>query len=499
MRHLLGIALIILACAVPAQAERMEFDLSGSERLSVDNHVAGISRIDDESFDAAKRAYLDIRWEAKARLGLLLGEPVISVHLKFDPVAGIVTIPKVTDRGIRYTNLNFNQLSEKMVGKIRLNDLKLRMTFATKGGGTLVTYVDVVESVGATGAPGKWSFNVPGSPDWDDLFLYHNQDIDHVGAETAKEMWKEGLVLSSARLVDAELNFFHLHDYYMRAYDDRETYRMQELVYDRLVEGLKRSYGIDLKRRDPNNAWTDAYLRAEASGPLASPEDWWEWRKGFSAYLEKISNLPAGLRTGDNHGPYEQAIEDYKKLSQSLEFTYFNFTPAGVDTEALEAGYEPKFDGARALIYSIDYDDIVYVDGGAQHGPYEYAEPFTEDTFVAGTCRLGSTAQTQQRDARSGKTIRSFQAGGCPFGIVNYNEEKKVHEATGDFVVVVPTRSYNIKCNKGLNLRPCGRGAGTAYKAYYYNEDAKLLHTCESRMFTMFFPSSHEVRMDCGW
>lgn len=74
-----------------------------------------------------KGAIVNFRWKAAIRFGLLQGEPVISVHFKWDDPRGAVTIPTLTPTGREYQNIRTAQLPDELLDKIRLLDVKLRI------------------------------------------------------------------------------------------------------------------------------------------------------------------------------------------------------------------------------------------------------------------------------------------------------------------------------------------------------------------------------------
>ncbi|MCV0429513.1 MAG: hypothetical protein K5905_29075 [Roseibium sp.] len=384
--------LLTLLFASPVYSQTMEFDLAGRDRVE-----GGVS--------STKRAFLDFDWEADLRLGLLLREPVVSLRFKYDNLDGQVTLPELTERGRSYPTMRYALLTQDLQKEVRLTGVKLRMTFATKIGGRNYQLVDLIADVGATSNPGGWSFNVPGSPDWDELFLEHGRENVFVPEETAKEAWKNGLTLTGVEFEDAELNFYVLHEKYMRGYD-RETYRELGVAYERLIEGLNRSYGIDLKNRDPK-AWTRAWFDAENKGGMDDREVWWKRVKEFRQHLSKLANLPEKLRTGDNHGPYAQAVEDLERIHSSLSYTTFNYESDGVDPASIPAGAEPKFDG----VYEIRKlgNDYWVVDAGTEEKIHEvYEEDFLLNNRLANrssSCRNNGTVPLEILDLETSDSI----------------------------------------------------------------------------------------------
>ena len=324
MRILILAAAALVLTGGISRAQTMEFALSGEDRVA--GHAYG-----------TEGAALDIDWNAELKLGLLIGEPIVSLRFRYDVAAGRVTIPTLTEEGRGYETMMYRQLSPELQEGVRLTDVKLRMTF-----GSDVGEIDLVADVGATGQPGAWSFNIPGSPDWDDLFEGKGVSGGMLDAETAKAAWAGGLTLRTVVIEEADLNFHLMHETYMRDYD-REEYRALKSAYDRLADGLKRSYGIEIGAE--RGAWTDAYFVSERSGDMATREEWSKWMRDLGQHLDRLSRLPDNLKAGANHEPYEQAVKDAEKLRLSIVEELVSFDAEGVDPTTLEQGYEPEFGG----------------------------------------------------------------------------------------------------------------------------------------------------------
>lgn len=339
----LAMLLSLLVAPLPGLAQSFEGRFSGS-----DLRVYGAG-------ETTREATLDIDWEAEARLGTLMDEPVVSIRFRHAIIAGTVTVPQLTEEGRVYTTVRYNQLPPRVQAGAKLIDVKLRMTFSDG-----LMLMDVVADVGATGSPGEWSFNVPGSPEWDALFRSRSM-LGYLDEETAREAMKSDLVLTGATIESATLSLYELHDLYMGWYDDRETYRLMGTAYERLLEGLERSYGIDAS--GVPGGWTDAWFYAERSGPLDTPQEWFERLGALGEVLDKLANLPEELRTGSNHGPYEQAVKDLERLGRAAVDATYNYVPEGIDPATIPQGEMPEFQSIDERLLSA----------GAQRGVRGYS------------------------------------------------------------------------------------------------------------------------------
>lgn len=319
-------AFLFCLCA-PVAAQTMEFTFDGDDEIT--------ARITDRAARGSQIAY---RWDGELRLGLLGGEPLVSMRFKFEPSTGQVSLPVLgAPEGSSPFELHrFENLPEDLREKLRLIDVEVRMSFFSRAG-----MVDLVADVGASGAPGEWYFNVPGSPDWDKLFLVqHSRDM-WIDEAVAKDIWASGLTLSSVRVDWGKLSLYDMQAAYMKDYG-RERYRAMGRAYERLAEGVKRSYGVDVS--NDRRAWSQAYLDVSDDGQIGDPERWEKLSGELEGLLDKMFSLPENLRLGNNHGPYEQAVRDARKILESVDFEIASYEPRGIDPDTLEKGHAAEFD-----------------------------------------------------------------------------------------------------------------------------------------------------------
>lgn len=314
-----------------------------SAQITVEQTFSGRDAIAGSSA-ATEGASVVIDWEAEVRLGLLLGEPVVSVRFKYEIVDGVVTLPIVGSGG-EYNTVPIRDLPSDWREGIRLIDVDLGVDVTQQ----TIASPYLIADVGAPGRPGEWSFNVPGSPDWDELF--RDPDLDLINEDNfldeleAQTIWQEALNLSDAFILDAELSFYHLHNTYMRS--GREEYRGLGIASNRLTEGVRRSYGLDAS--DHPDAW-----RAEVlNEPLGDESAWRSRNQRLEALIDRLSDLPDELREGDNHAPYEQAVADAALVMRSLDREIASWEAEGVDPDTLEQGYEPNFQGKTGDFYIL--------------------------------------------------------------------------------------------------------------------------------------------------
>ena len=282
----------------------------------------------------AKGTSLDVAWQAKAKLGVLAGEPVVSVTFMFDVIGGFVTIPELGGTGWSHVQTRYESLPQEVRQGVRLIDVDLRLVFSNG-----INRYEVIADVGASGAPGAWSFNVPGSPEWDSLFVSNG---GYLGENSARGAFSDTLELVDARIESYTLSLYELHGRYLSLFEDRERYRALELANNRLLEGLDRSYGIDASQM--KSTWTKAYFISEnQSGALDDPKEWRARVDALDEALNKLSSLPQDLRAGTNHAPYDQAVKDLDRLRSAIWDSVRHHESNQINPADREEGYPVDF------------------------------------------------------------------------------------------------------------------------------------------------------------
>ncbi|KRS18243.1 hypothetical protein [Roseovarius indicus] len=232
---------------------------------------------------------LSFTYDVHLRLELLLGEPVVGTRFRWqlNPNFSEVEVSElVTDKRRRVKLLNLPRESQL---KARIYDVDIEFEMS---GATGVYYLLADGGDPGPGDGKTWSFNVPGSPDWSEMFYRTPLDgpddrADYVSEKEAKRIWKEGLRLHTARLVDVKVSTHDLVRWYVQQSKAPEVAVTQKAIRN-LAEGIREGFGYDL----------DAEEFAEVT-----PEDRWD--------TEGMSGLPEeeGLRAAEI---------DYQILSERL-------------------------------------------------------------------------------------------------------------------------------------------------------------------------------------
>ncbi len=463
-----SLLMALLLLATPATAQQIDKSVSGRAVVS------GNTR-------PTEGAVVELDWEVQVRLGLLMDEPVLSLYLKFEQPdfawpTNTVTLPVLTRAGQRYIPVRLSQLPEKVSSRFRLMNVKMRLTFRSNAQRALFY---AIGDVGITGLEGEWSFNVPGSPDWDELFRRDANREIYYDEQTARQLYENDLTLVRAEVYSAELNLHDLHATYLRNYEAREQYRVLGEAYDRLLDGLQRSYGIDASNIE--NGWRPDLFTAEEQEPLSDPNTWFKTHRDFRETLSKLAELPDALRSGDNHEPYEEAVRQYREISFAATNAAYNFAADGVDPDTIQKGEAPVFGGV--------YEERVIDDERwlVARAPEErkIRTMHSEEYLIGGAfllsgrsvraaeCSAG-TLQIGLEEPENGEHISSLTMPCFVEGQTAFIGEHSDSDDTGHpYVEIRVTERPPRKFTRNVTCRICGRDrqrSGTAseyYTAYY--------------------------------
>ena len=433
---------IATATAIKAQTMMFETESERTQLPGTDYHTEGATILFD--------------WNARVRMGLLMGDPVISLEFQWDLIGGVVTLPRVNEsRGERYETRNLDDLPSAAREHVGIYNVKLRMRFRDPSG----SRYDVIEDVGVPAKPGEgWSFNTPGSPSWDKLFLRPSTDDDYYAADYARTIWRDGLVLEYAEIETATLALSDLFSWYYDNNPRTEIDALDEAI-SKLQEGIALTFGFK-----------SDFLNFEEQPTLESRRSW-ERAETLIAdrmrVLDRLMSVDRSWQLGNNPEPYEEARRQAQLiLNARTERNRSYETPGPSLLQLRSDGYLPNFDVAKPT-YTIEGSNpnmYVVLENGNRHGPYDFASMLLATSYVSGSCTSGDQ---KQHDLLSGEVIRTFS--GCANAILDEDGAPK------GFTVTRETGSYDIQCSVGLNLLRCGPGAGMTFEVITY--DAQGIQT----------------------
>ncbi|EPX76749.1 hypothetical protein [Salipiger mucosus] len=358
-------------------------------------------RVDQNNDIYPSSVYLAFGYEAEIRLGHFFSEPVISTRFKYelDPYNSQVTLPAFDPGDDRYETRRLADLPSEAWEKARLYDVDLILSLSTSH----PDYPDVVihTDVGAPG-PGDgqtWSFNVPGSPDWDELFYTgmgfanwtgdFEAHYDPVPEEAAKEIYMSGLQLDDIRIYRSGISLYHLHDWYSRMSEQPKISALKRASF-RVARAIGMSYGYD---EDLILKMDDGEQRLRNSGMSMFDQER-RLRDEWEARLKRLTNLPDKLRIGSNHGPYRQALKDAERILDNADVRVDGFSPLDINPASLPRGRPGKFSGNyRVAEFEEDGGDENWVvdSEGSRVRELEYGEVLVNERYVAGIDRCKMT------------------------------------------------------------------------------------------------------------
>lgn len=356
-----------------------------------------------------------IKWDALLKMDLLYGEPVFSTKFRYEVQAWSYILPNLgQDKFSRWSDMGVLTGEGTLPAdapRARPYDVKLAFRFRVDLSNR---YVEVIQDVGAPGKPGEWSFNVPGSPNWNRTFISDSSPGkgEWLNEAQARKVWKSRLDLAGVRVVSSQWSSSEVMDYINRNNMFNRTMATIEAI-NRLLDGVGRSYGYDVTGQRPSK---ERYARPKfrESVPLE-----------LLRQLERLQNLPEKLKEGDDTA-YEQAkaeAEDIVAVMEEDIASYEDKTPRpedlpkGSELIVEEDGLQPVFaqlpldfelidhaseDGDRVLLRVRDSSgEVMREEVSLRNAGTRFTPPVR-----AGSIRISIEALNEGRSGLNTGTIR---------------------------------------------------------------------------------------------
>jgi len=169
-------------------------------------------------------------------------------------------------------NANISTVPQAAWERISLYDVKLQIVGHLKNRSDL--RYSIIIDLGVPWKPGaeKWSFNVPGSPEWDKLVSHFGgigQHGQYLSASEAKSLFKDGFVADHTRLIDPKLSLVVYFDKLLEGRADWRAGVMRRTVTDQ-ISNIERYAGLPaakLRKR------LDRAVAALKENPKRIPDD----------------------------------------------------------------------------------------------------------------------------------------------------------------------------------------------------------------------------------
>jgi len=329
-RWLIALTVAIgLALPVQAAGPKHQFE---SKPFTANFTVDGFPRC---GFAENEAGFGLLYWKARIQIGSLMGGALVSSTFNWNLRGGgspgaTVCLPHGLP-GRDPVMISLSDIMDRATEERLLSvyDVELQVVFHNPKD---QDRYGILIDAGAIGKANQWSFNVPGSPDWDEMFFVHSIDNmkgvspNYVDRKKAIEIFKEG------EIVDV-----HLNDIKVSAWDAmhwwRKNNKLAETVamvgaVNRIREGVRTAYGLYLEDYE-YNVYDDRVFMHEVPRQL-------KWK------YERLSDIPERFRSGRD-STYEQVQSDARGILSNARRFMNGLPVGGVDVSRLRRGRPPVF------------------------------------------------------------------------------------------------------------------------------------------------------------
>lgn len=438
LRAFFGILLVSIGAAGSAQA--WEYSTEGIAGAS------GLAQVETILFD----------FDTEVELSLLLGEPVINTRMRWEiePSQSLAEIPALDAGESPFITVPLYDLGSAAYDKIRLYNVVLQFQFSTSSGQTLYLAQDAGDL--AVGDGQEWSFNVSGSPDWDEVFyrsplLSSDGQRSYFPAAVSQQGFVEQLRLEDVTILTAEVSFFDLHNWYAQSSPEAEASALAR-AYTTAAAGVHEAFGLEVDVEADLN-WQPPYVDESASGSrMRQFEAVAEHLRGR---LARLANIPQSFRAGGNEDTYLDALQAADEIVRNA--VQFSFASPDRDPATFREGGASSFGGRESVggPYLVvfprrfeggDYVSVTYRDG-EPFGDFRVDDRRVRDELEDGNAQvMGVTFDTE--------TVR-LSYGGRDFDILTRSGAPRHASVGGQFVgetALVAFESGRFMDDVGLTL-----------------------------------------------
>lgn len=361
LQFLLALSVVLLVRATePANAMKMRFDLGAGEN----SEPSGLLHLQHDG--------IYFEYALRLQIGTLLGEPVTNTEMlwKIDPFASTVTVPSLGGRSPELATVNLDDLGPEAIDKIGFTEFKVVFRFSSKAFGQDVILVQDV-GVLSSGNGLKWSYNVPGSPDWSRLYspyrAEHHTFTDwfdrraYLSEQEARDVLKSEPELMDAWIIPGRFTSYELHQWYRQA-TFRTKFNALEAFVDEVWNEIDEQ---NLLVKLDYSGWSFAHLASFGSDAERTASrstglgvifeqggrDQNFWRIAFEALSHEVADKLEILRASDFHSPEDYAAylqimtKAQRRLNERL-IQSGRWSSPDPDPRQIERGYAARFDDA---------------------------------------------------------------------------------------------------------------------------------------------------------
>lgn len=406
---------------------------------------------------------LRVAFEISWKIWTLMGEPVQVLKVRWHPKSGNIPVPAPGVRSIGLSpvpeTIRLKDVPQAVRDKIHLYDVKIGVS----GVDGANRPASVIFDAGIPDKAGKkWSFNVPGSPNWRELFLSNRivqgigrcrQPQGYLSADAAKDIMRkpdfrvDENVLAGGCLVSGMLDISAVWDWWREKTWPKLRYEANYKAARAAADKMYRLLG-----RIPRSVKDNMHDAAIAS--LGGDNEKAERLAERAARILEI-DLPSSLadmvsfKTKDGRTLSGKAVMDeYNslriELKNDLGKRLEDLADPGTESNRADAWMERvahELDGRQALLdrrRDVELsliDGWVMADGEKISGPYEDAMLVLEDKII-----VPARGGVRLLDAFTGELVRDHPGFFRGWGNAEeYSVSKKVGE-------------WFRACSRGLNL-----------------------------------------------
>jgi hypothetical protein len=281
------------------------FTWQGAVAMPIEGRVRGIEKL--LSLNTVNG--VSFKYDLDFRLGMLMGDPVIQLRFRWLADRSLTKVKVPVRREGKWVDVEMSlyDLGPEAQRMFDIYDVKVQVRFQSGGKNYYL-----VEDAGAIarGDGKKWSYNTPGSPQWDKFLTDQRSTAAlparFVSAAEAKQAVKAGLVLKSFQILGLKRNDAGIRSWYSGSAQNKIAAREQALR--RIATGVKRSFGYeafpDLIINEARSRFVS--FNRQKSGDMVRAYE--AQLAVLDRAIEKLKNLPERFKDKGSPESYEAAV-----------------------------------------------------------------------------------------------------------------------------------------------------------------------------------------------
>jgi len=181
----------------------------------------------------------------------------------------------------------------------------------------------------------KWSFNVPGSPSWKEVFYRSpvrsiDESRSYFSSQESKKFFVQELNLRVVTIVAGEASFYDLQNWYAKETAEPRVSALKGALR-RIASGIKEAFGLEVDV-EKEISWKPIYQDPLGEGKRI--KFFREYEEHLLEKVEKFSSLPKSLQENGDPNKYFDALNEANEIiEKSLQFSFQSseFDVAGLE------------------------------------------------------------------------------------------------------------------------------------------------------------------------